>query len=291
MPKFFIGARQGARSTMEDRHLVSTDLLQDGGSIQMVAVFDGHGGSNVVALLHRYFENVLRHTVLLAQDAASLRDEKANYTEALQKAFAACDEMIYSDYATRRETDGWWCSDSGSTAAVVLIVGGKELYCANVGDTEVVLGTRLGSTQALSVVHKPSVPEERKRIESAGGSVIHIYGVARVNAVLAVSRAFGNCSLGTGTKPIDAVPSISHRAMDGSEQVLIVASDGLWDVFTHAEAIRYAFELLDRGHKNCAQMLTETAVNVRNSRDNVTTVVVHFSGANGSQTSVIESCD
>ena len=46
----------------------------------------------------------------------------------------------------------------------------------------------------LSCDHKPSRPDEMKRIEKSGGFVMHL-GVPRVNGVLAVSRALGDAEL------------------------------------------------------------------------------------------------
>ena len=47
---------------------------------------------------------------------------------------------------------------------------------------------------SLSCDHKPSRPDEMKRIEKSGGFVMHL-GVPRVNGVLAVSRALGDAEL------------------------------------------------------------------------------------------------
>jgi serine/threonine protein phosphatase PrpC len=65
----------------------------------------------------------------------------------------------YSDMAGSTEI-AFTC---GCTACVVLIVGNK-VYCANAGDSRSVL-SRSGKSVALSFDHKPSNPEEEKRIK------------------------------------------------------------------------------------------------------------------------------
>ncbi len=70
---------------------------------------------------------------------------------------------------------------SGSTAVVVLMVGSK-LICANVGDSRAIKGSLLlggpGSStealwkaQTLSTDHKPSLPAEYERIIAANGRI------------------------------------------------------------------------------------------------------------------------
>lgn len=65
------------------------------------------------------------------------------------------------------------CTFSGATATVSVLIGGR-LTSAWVGDSRAVLG-RLegGSVHAYDLTndHKPDLPEETARIESAGGRV------------------------------------------------------------------------------------------------------------------------
>lgn len=74
----------------------------------------------------------------------------------------------------------------GSTAVVVLIIGNK-MVCANVGDARAVL-CRNGKAIDLSVDHKASRPDEQERIKKQGGYVVF----GRVLGRLAVTRAFGD---------------------------------------------------------------------------------------------------
>jgi len=68
----------------------------------------------------------------------------------------------------------------------------NRLFVANLGDAEVVIGSYDGTkcrAECISEKHKPSFPEEKARIESAGGHVVF----GRILGTLAVSRAFGDC--------------------------------------------------------------------------------------------------
>lgn len=79
--------------------------------------------------------------------------------------------------------------DSGSTAVCALVFP-DCIYIANCGDSRAVL-CRGGIPVVSTKDHKPKDPEEKARIEAAGGSV---HG-NRVMAVLAVSRALGDIDL------------------------------------------------------------------------------------------------
>ena len=56
------------------------------------------------------------------------------------------------------------CKQCGTTAVIVLIIGNK-LYCANIGDARGIL-CRNGKPVDLSVDHKAKRPDELDRIKS-----------------------------------------------------------------------------------------------------------------------------
>lgn len=75
---------------------------------------------------------------------------------------------------------------SGSTA-VACLISPTHLFFANCGDSRAVL-SRNGQAIFSTKDHKPVNPQERERIQAAGGSVM----IQRVNGSLAVSRALGD---------------------------------------------------------------------------------------------------
>lgn len=74
--------------------------------------------------------------------------------------------------------------------------------------------------------HKPHTESEKKRIEDAGGVVVW-YGAWRVNGVLSVARAIGDKKL---KEWVIGDPDVAEFDLDGTEEYLILACDGLWDV-------------------------------------------------------------
>ena len=62
------------------------------------------------------------------------------------------------------------CKQCGSTAVVVVMVGNR-LFCANIGDARGIL-CRNGKPIDLSVDHKAKRPDEQERIKKQGGYIV-----------------------------------------------------------------------------------------------------------------------
>ena len=78
-------------------------------------------------------------------------------------------------------------------------------------------------------------------LEKLGGSVVNLGGCLRVQGVLAVSRAIGDSNF---IPYISSDPDITTVEMDGTEDFIIAACDGLWDTVTPDEAIKCVFNQL-----------------------------------------------
>jgi protein phosphatase PTC1 len=113
--------------------------------------------------------------------------------------------------------------NDGSTGAVCLITGDK-IYCANAGDTRIVL-SRKGRAIRLTFDHKADVPEEVVRITALGGHVSD----KRVCGILAVARAFGDFFL---HPYITVDPYLTVTGIAPGDEFIVVACDGVWDVLS-----------------------------------------------------------
>ena len=78
-------------------------------------------------------------------------------------------------------------------------------------------------------------------LEKLGGSVVNLGGCLRVQGVLAVSRAIGDSNF---IPYISSDPDITTVEMDGTEDFIIAACDGLWDTVTPDVAIKCVFNQL-----------------------------------------------
>ncbi|CAI8598399.1 unnamed protein product [Vicia faba] len=226
---------RGKRVTMEDFYDVKTSII-DGRSVSLFGIFDGHGGSRAAEYLKDHlFENLTKHPKFLT-------DTKLAISETYQQTDAEFLDSVKDNFR-----------DDGSTASTAVLVD-NHLYVANVGDSRTVI-SKAGKAIALSEDHKPNRSDERKRIENAGGVVMWA-GTWRVGGVLAMSRAFGNRML----KPfVVAEPEIQEQKIDEDTEVLVLASDGLWDVVQNDDAVSIA--RAEEAAEAAARKLTEAAFN------------------------------
>eukprot|EP01013_Petalomonas_cantuscygni_P004478 TRINITY_DN14849_c0_g1_i1.p1 TRINITY_DN14849_c0_g1~~TRINITY_DN14849_c0_g1_i1.p1 ORF type:complete len:160 (-),score=38.03 TRINITY_DN14849_c0_g1_i1:23-502(-) len=145
----------------------------------------------------------------------------------------------------------------------------------------------------LTVDHKPDTPTERARIEGSGGSVAYLADSnykpfirggdflerkARGEKVyqLQYSRAFG----GKDLKPfgLSCDPDVTQVQLSGDHRVLIIASDGLWDVCSDADAVEIARQAREAG-RDAAQTLIEYSLAEQDRRNGIadnTTVLCLF---------------
>jgi serine/threonine protein phosphatase PrpC len=137
------------------------------------------------------------------------------------------------------------------------------LTAANVGDARVVVGHADGRVQRMTHDHRVDDPLEIARIQKAGGFVFR----GRVMGVLAITRSIGDSMV----KPyVIAHPHVETTQVSSSS-VCIVACDGLWDVMSDEEAVRFVREY--KGDpSNVASSLVQESLK-KGTTDNVTAIV------------------
>ncbi|CAA6665866.1 unnamed protein product [Spirodela intermedia] len=240
---------RGKRASMEDFFDIKTSEV-DGQTVSLFGIYDGHGGSRAAEYLKEHlFQNLIKHPQFMS-------NTKLAISEAYQKTD--------SDFL---ETESNNFRDDGSTASTAILVS-NHLYVANVGDSRAVI-SKSGKVIPLSEDHKPNRSDERRRIESAGG-VVTWAGTWRVGGILAMSRAFGNRLL---KQFVIAEPEIQEQDVDDELELLVLASDGLWDVVRNEDVVSLA--RTEEEPEAAARKLTEAAF-TRGSADNITCIVVRF---------------
>eukprot|EP01024_Parvocaulis_polyphysoides_P037485 TRINITY_DN33412_c0_g1_i3.p1 TRINITY_DN33412_c0_g1~~TRINITY_DN33412_c0_g1_i3.p1 ORF type:complete len:566 (-),score=115.09 TRINITY_DN33412_c0_g1_i3:789-2486(-) len=189
---------------------------------------------------------------------------------ALREAFIETDKLFQQQDFENHDVIG--------STALVMLLSTNSIYVGNVGDSRAVL-CRNGEALPLSDDHKADRLDEMKRVKDLGGHILHWNGV-RVMGILAMSRAIGDAQLKPYIIP-DPEVTVVHRKK--SDQIVIMASDGLWDVFDNQEACVLALRCLYRARQRgatrraatriAAAILAKAAID-RGSRDNVTVLVV-----------------
>lgn len=266
--KFAVSAMQGWRKDMEDAH-ITQNRFPGAPNMSLFSVFDGHGGSLIANQSKQRLVEVLQKMEGFTQ-AVSQPQKLGEY---MRKAYLEMDAEMREMPEVVREED-----TSGCTALSVLITD-THIICANSGDSRSVMATG-GVTVELSFDHKPTNPDERARIENAGGTVSQ----KRVDGDLAVSRALGdyNYKKTAGCRPeeqkVSAEPEIKVVERKPEDEFVILACDGIWDVMSSDDANNFVRTLMMEGEKSlpliCEEILDECLL--RNSRDNMSVIVVVF---------------
>lgn len=254
---------QGSRPTQEDRVLLWEGYLPSPSSsfLAVYAVFDGHNGSITVDVCRTHF-------LPLFLSHASFRTSSPDIASALRTAIARLEALALSATRTAHSYDG------STLVATVLFRG--ILTVANVGDSRAVLARRSSPVaRPLTTDHKLNSSAERARVAAAGG-VIKRSRLVGVRKDLELTRALGDREFkDAGGKALIAEPDVSVHRVSADDAILLVASDGLWDLpFLDADTV--ASMALQGGEvRRTAEAIVHEAIRF-GCRDNVALVLVRL---------------
>ncbi|KAM3256888.1 hypothetical protein ACQJBY_049346 [Aegilops geniculata] len=214
---------KGCRHTMEDAWVVLPDAsMGSPGNLRSAhfAIYDGHGGR----LAAEYAQKHLHPHVIAAGLPRELMNVKVA-KKAIIEGFRKADESLLQESAK-----GNW--QDGATAVCVWVLG-QTVVVANAGDAKAVLA-RSTSTDGEGAVadtksplkaivltreHKAIFPQERSRIQKAGGSV---GPNGRLQGRIEVSRALGDRHFKKVFGPSDAVEFVQKQLKETSSATLAV---------------------------------------------------------------------
>lgn len=269
-----------------------------------IGIFDGHGDQG-----HHVAEHVIRDlpdrisTKLIATRASGGTNpggeeefDPNDVKRALTESFLECDAAAPGPAAL----------DGGSTASIVMGLGGRHIYTANVGDSLSFIGLRAADGVAVDIVnrtvrHKPHLPDERSRIESMGGRVhvppppkkpamarAVVFNSFRGEAVgLAMSRSLGDWEHGAAgviAEPtVEVLDADSLKSLGGDteegELFAVSVSDGVTDS-RKAELVankvaKYLFDEGKNAKDGCLDVIeVATPKNTNWYRDDMTLVAI-----------------
>lgn len=283
--RYGVHSIQNQRSEMEDAHravlgVESQEEVADSplGSLSYFAIFDGHGGVKAAEFSGE------RLYALLAEKRDELLTEPE---EALRRAFAQTEEDWLTLAVDTELMDG-------TTAAVALVDRmARRCVVGNVGDSEVLLGTRYANGEKevktlTEVHHLKRSPAEADRVTAVGGRVWRgRLGHPKISpqvVSLAVSRAIGDLFFkddkytggkASGLSAEPYITSVEVCAPQVADQFLLLGCDGLWDTVSYDEAADFIFSALSEGRT--PQAISEALVGLardKGSSDNITVMVV-----------------
>ena len=248
------------------------NIYNNNSNIQLLCVFDGHGGNyvskNLLDLIPKY---------ILKDECIYGRDKNKNINSKIIKYF----EVIQESLKEKK-----YSINMGSTAliAIIYIDSNKlKLKIINLGDSRIICCNKYNIGIPLSKDHKPDFFEEKLRITNMGGEVTYRENDCPRIKGLATSRSFGDLD----TKPyVSHIPDIFDYDDISKMKYLVLACDGIWDVLSCQEAVDYVMEniiiekkLENKSEKsknnNIAYRLAEYALK-KGSQDNLSVIIIFF---------------
>ncbi|KAL4961611.1 PP2C family serine/threonine-protein phosphatase [Aspergillus stella-maris] len=291
---------QGSRPSQEDHYIIHTsgDLPSEYKDTHaLFAVFDGHGGEIVS-------KHAKTHIADLIFSSPSFKS--GNYEDAIQEAINKEDELLLKEFQQGENAYAL----AGSTASIALLdLKRGVLVVGNVGDSHIILAERdsgsghVRGVDRLTTSHKPENPEEKERIEQAGGQIHEQHAITRIGS-LNMSRALGDLQYKT---PLIAITSVdqtdaqevatnehsshtedlitvqisSRRVELGKDKqyMLALTTDGITNVIDDNKLMSNMMGLFNRGGN--AEQVAGAMVNEATGRpqsDNSTCVAVVLNG-------------
>lgn len=282
---------------IDPAHSVASDL-------HFFGIYDGHGGSQASMYCKERLHFLLAEELSMLDGAGNSHNDgddehhrawSSKWERTMINCFSkidkevggvcpngVCDNEAVDDTCTSCEDA--IAPENVGTTAVVAVVGPCQIVIANCGDSRAVL-SRGGQAVALSTDHKPERKDETSRIECAGGKII-LWDGYRVGGFLALSRAIGDRIL---KRYVISEPEVTCVQRSSDDEVLILASDGLWDKLSNDVACRVARKAMLTARKKrenrtflpgedpaataVAALLVKLAFD-KGSKDNISVVVV-----------------
>mmetsp|Transcript_99903 Transcript_99903/g.158088 ORF Transcript_99903/g.158088 Transcript_99903/m.158088 type:complete len:334 (-) Transcript_99903:58-1059(-) len=291
----------GDRKTQEDRYLMVPTLdpahAKDlGYNISLFGVFDGTVGDfasdNVTELV---LKSLLSSSSFAEfQRDRSRQDFQTNVTNMMREMYHSADHELLG-LCSRHEQHYATCT------SVTLLVLGDYLVASHLGDSRIAVGriTRGGAEEGafLTTDHKPDNERERERIEASGGMVERLVNhnnkpfirggdfmmrkaLGEQPMQLQYSRAFGAKDL--KCFGLIATPDVQILSLR-NVTLAILASDGLWDVFSAQEAVDIARQAIASNANPTKHLVTralEVLYEKRARADNITVMVLQFDDQN-----------
>lgn len=227
------------RESMEDRIAL--------GSVPgalVVAVFDGHGGVEVA-------EHAAHEAVIQVEKAIEI---------------GLAGKALWRRVFERLDLDRPYC---GSTATLLLLRE-RSVTAAWAGDSRAILVSEAEQV-VLTPDHRIDRTDERRRVVAAGAALDPPYAVDPLTGRgLMVTRTLGDRAL--RRIGIVAEPEVSEVDLRHDDLGFVLATDGLWDVVTEAEA---ASACRQAEAQEAADRLLNLVIR-RDGPDNVTVIVGRF---------------
>lgn len=271
------------RPAMEDRYSFKDYFCNDPQS-GFFAIFDGYNGPIAAEKCARYFHEILSDKIdnVYKSDMTHQQVEE-QVIIAFKDSYEEMDRHLL--WGVNENSRNRW---SGCSALTCLLRG-NALYVANAGNAKAILCKGDGSLVTLSHDHSPWNKKERSRVKKAT-DVSRSERTALVNGLITSTRGLGNHGDPVLKSAVIYQPDVTCVSLDDGDQFLVLASNGVWDVFNESEAllllddIMPEFDVKDVVRRMSSKTMTtaQSENEIKNENNNVQLPVLEQSGQTSS---------
>lgn len=250
------GSIDGKPKPVNQDSLLALKNLNGKSSYSLAAVFDGHGpeGHHVSKFVETTYAQCLKKRLQV--------DDKLDYNQIFRQVIEETDSKLVSSSVE--------INYSGTTFLSIFI-NNEDYCCASIGDSRAILCSYDGhwSCKPLNKEHKPGEQEERRRIEACGGRVgcmkdpngraigpVRAWGPLANSPGLAMSRTLGDSF--AKEFGVCSTPDINVDKFSPADKVLIVATDGLWDVVKNQHVLEVVSKFWENGEVSSAAVALQS---------------------------------
>ncbi|KAL7717517.1 PPM-type phosphatase domain-containing protein [Entamoeba marina] len=253
---------RGRRPSMQDTSFVVKNFFMKG--YHLIGLFDGHGGDCSSKLASAMFPTVFA-TQFQAQIKQAMGKKKTSVSgfddSWVRTSFNDTFEIINKSVENKKLSDG--------SAGIVILITPQKLYCANCGDSRALLIQKQNEFP-MSVDHKPTHPNELRRIRQNFG---YVDKNGRLNGEVGLARALGDMKCHPA---LTEEPEILTHSRTTQDVAIVMACDGIWDVFENQTIARMVRERLSVPRVADIACFLRDAAHFNDSGDNISCVMVRL---------------
>ena len=241
-------------------------------------VFDGHGneGHLISQFIVKTMKNILLNDEKLKQISKNTNEIYSYLTENnyefIRDLISKSENLLFNNYEEESKY-------SGTTCNLVIIIG-KKVICANIGDSRAFMVKNHKTIIELSSDQKPDNPSEKERIESKGGEIrqyiennepigpMRVFKKNENYPGIAMARSIGD-------KLADLIgvisePEIKEFDIDINCKYIICGSDGIFEFLTNEKIAHIINKYYKKNDpKECCDVIIKKSVELWNKYDTV----------------------
>ena len=247
--------KPGRKRKMELTDQITYDILEDfAPNVKFFSIYNGHGcrGIDLAKIFKKYMRIKLIEDKNIISKFKEIKEVKLFFAE------------FFKSFQNKIPKDIPEYHYSGISAIIVLIVYNK-MFSINLGDSRCILGQKKDKEKkckAITIEHKISRDDEKKRISENGGKIKENNGRLMIHTKndeclgIEISRSLGDIfghEIG-----VSCEPDVFEKELNDEDCFIVIGNYGIFNLMKNNEIIEFIFNKIEINDKNkCSRLLVE----------------------------------